>query len=130
MPARSQLANWRGVRWRILSKSARLYKTLTTSRAGSWVKVPTQGYTLCHYAQVATQKATVKACGTLWGTWIIYMQRKWCSRASPPKQPRAAVSPWILLDRDGGLVLLVSALEVGDLVIAFEVPDAGGNFID
>ena len=35
MPARSQFANWRGVTWRILSKSARLYKTLTTSHAGS-----------------------------------------------------------------------------------------------
>ena len=35
------------------------------------------------------------------------------------------------LDCDGcRLVVLVSSLEVGDLVVALEVPDAGGNFVD
>jgi hypothetical protein len=49
------------------------------------------------------------------------------SSCARPKQPRAAVP---VLDRDSGLVFLVSALEVGDLVVAFEVPDAGGDFVD
>src|SRR5580704_14460633 len=34
------------------------------------------------------------------------------------------------LDRDGGLVFLVRALEVGDLVVALEVPDAGCHLVD
>jgi hypothetical protein len=34
------------------------------------------------------------------------------------------------LNRDGGLVFLVGAFEVGDFVVAFEVPDAGGDFVD
>ena len=38
---------------------------------------------------------------------------------------------WLCLHRyDGLLVLLVGALEVGDLVVGFEVPDAGGDFVD
>ena len=35
------------------------------------------------------------------------------------------------LDCDGcRLVVLISSLEVGDLVVALEVPDAGGDFVD
>jgi len=32
--------------------------------------------------------------------------------------------------RDDCLVLLVHTLEVGDLMVAFEVPDPGGDFIE
>ena len=34
------------------------------------------------------------------------------------------------LDGHGCLVFLVGSFEVGDLVIALEVPDAGGDFVD
>src|SRR4029077_3276768 len=50
--------------------------------------------------------------------------------------PRRALSPARLpLPRPSrlrvnGLVLLVRALEIGDLVISFEVPDAGRHFVD
>jgi hypothetical protein len=56
-PFRSQLANWRGVTWRILSKSARLY-TVMLNYGTTDVRR--------HYLQVEAENATgnlVKGCG-------------------------------------------------------------------
>src|SRR4029077_21095704 len=43
------------------------------------------------------------------------------ARLPPPSTSRLRVN---------GLVFLVRALEIGDLVISFEVPDAGRDFVD
>src|SRR5271170_508113 len=108
--ARSQLANWRGVRRRILSKSARLYTTLCNLSRRNRARRLRR-----HYLQLAAVNATANACGNLRRTWLIYMQQKWCKHR---------------LHDHSCLILLVSPLEVGDLVIALEVPDASCDLVD
>jgi len=75
---------------------------------------------------------------------LIYMQRKWCkgaalnspsvriptSRKGREKWGTQYLSDFVLHGCYGRLIVLVSALEIGDLVIALEVPDAGGHFVD
>jgi hypothetical protein len=81
---------------------------------------------------------------------LIYMQQEWCKQQIPRfarndkvsnnAKRQAFVIPsarcWheesavALHGHDCRLVLLVRAFEIGDLVIALEVPDTCGNFID
>ena len=90
-----------------------------------------------HYVRAGEEKATVNGCGNVWRTWVIYMQRKWC-RSSFARRTAEGGCPHrfcivfrsTFLDGDGGLVFLVGAFEVGEFVIGFEVPDAGGDFVD
>jgi len=86
-PERSQLANWRAVRCRILSKSARLYTSVHKSCACSAQVRPRR-----HYPKLAVGNATANSCGNLWRTWLIYMQRKWCSLFPTPEEDLVALS--------------------------------------
>src|SRR5215469_3748573 len=55
-PLRSQLANWRGVTWRILSKSALLY----TVQYGSNSLADSATNARRHYLQIEPSNATIK----------------------------------------------------------------------
>jgi hypothetical protein len=67
---RSQFSNWRGEMRKILSRSARLYTTYTRV-------LPSQN-DCKHYLQLSPANATAFLVESLWRTWLIHMQRKWC----------------------------------------------------
>ena len=70
---------------------------------------------------------------------MIYMQQKWCSESPhgslirlviPTSGRRPGEEPAFGLHHDSRLILLVSPLEVGDLVIGLKVPDTSRDFVD
>src|ERR1700751_5252119 len=110
---RSQFASWRGVMCKILSRSARLY-TAVDARSTPRGTLANIIFKYRGFAQLES----------LWTT----VENPVGSHAAGMGEVTPRVSRWPLttLNRNARrLILLVRTLEVGELVIALEVPDAG-----